>query len=278
MKKYSQFTVFLSCMIVVVVAALTCIAVTGWFTVKAVSDNGKQHEQHNFNPTLEEAVNRDLDMSLDQWVESTGGSTAFNKAPGNMMNNTRCSPGVQFSQFDPSRDVSDDVIITAAHCLNSEDPIYWTSNAGPHDPKNTGDVAVVSHRDTQIPAADTTGYVTGFGEVKDQDKVCAFGYTSGWRCGVVTDTETHNGQYFTSDFPSAPGDSGGVVYRGREVVGILSGTINLDYPYPADHMYPTRDSESLIATFPQEMMDVDVPDSTFRTKIPNPTPPRAPLR
>lgn len=52
-------------------------------------------------------------------------------------------------------------------------------------------------------------------------RVCSYGNTSGWRCGVINRVEDN---YFVTSMGANPGDSGGGAYADGVVLGMLSAT------------------------------------------------------
>lgn len=261
-----------------VVVALCCMATLIASSVmvnRALSEElskSRDYPQHIADPTLEQAVNRDLGMSLDQWIEGYGGSTSFTTMPDNLDTGEHCSPGIPYHLLQPGSPVDPQIIVTASHCVVGR-PVYEDSNMPEkYDPGNNDDLAVAYSPAVGIPPAPGEGYITGMSTPRKGDNLCAFGNTSGWRCGPVIETDTYNGNYFTWDAPVAPGDSGGVVYRGREVVGVVSGVGYEDKAFPADTALNRTTSYGIIQTLPESLLDLDLPDHISREPIRVPSP------
>ncbi len=145
----------------------------------------------------------------------------------------RCSAGVNV------RGGSTYYFVTAGHCTEAM-PTWYTSSAltteiGP----TTGtsfpgdDFGVVRYANPAVPHPGTIGTVdvTGTATAYVGQSVCRRGATTGVRCGTVTalnatvnygDGSTVSGLIRTN-ICAEPGDSGGPLYAGDKVLGILSG-------------------------------------------------------
>ncbi|MEU0945312.1 S1 family peptidase [Streptomyces canus] len=145
----------------------------------------------------------------------------------------RCSAGVNV------RGGSSYYFVTAGHCTETL-PTWYTSSAltttiGP----TTGtsfpgdDFGVVRYANAAVPHPGTIGTVdvTGTATAYVGQSVCRRGATTGVRCGVVTALNATvnygNGSTVSglirTNICAEPGDSGGPLYAGDKVVGILSG-------------------------------------------------------
>jgi streptogrisin B len=145
----------------------------------------------------------------------------------------RCSAGVNV------RGGSAYYFVTAGHCTETM-PTWYTSSArtttigpttGTSFPGN--DFGVVRYSNPDVPHPGTVGAVdvTGTATAYVGQSVCRRGATTGVRCGVVTglnatvnygDGSTVSGLIRTN-ICAEPGDSGGPLYAGDKVIGILSG-------------------------------------------------------
>ncbi|KUN91440.1 S1 family peptidase [Streptomyces caeruleatus] len=144
----------------------------------------------------------------------------------------RCSAGVNV------RSGSTYYFVTAGHCTDTL-PTWYTSSAmtttvgattGTSFPGN--DFGVVQYSNPSVPHPGTIGTVdvTGTATAYVSQSVCRRGATTGVHCGVVTALNatvtypegTVSGLIRTN-ICAEPGDSGGPLYAGDKVVGILSG-------------------------------------------------------
>ncbi|MFG2551128.1 S1 family peptidase [Streptomyces sp. NPDC048581] len=145
----------------------------------------------------------------------------------------RCSAGVNVQSG------STYYFVTAGHCTDSM-PTWYTSSAmsTPIGP-TTGtsfpgdDFGVVQYANPAVPHPGAIGTVdvTGTATAYVGQSVCRRGATTGVRCGVVTalnatvnygSGDTVHGLIQTN-ICAEPGDSGGPLYAGDKVIGILSG-------------------------------------------------------
>ncbi|MFD5074359.1 S1 family peptidase [Streptomyces sp. NPDC058371] len=145
----------------------------------------------------------------------------------------RCSAGVNVQSG------STYYFVTAGHCTTSM-PTWYTSSAmttavGP----TTGtsfpgdDFGVVRYSNPAVPHPGTIGTVdvTGTATAYVGQSVCRRGATTGIRCGVVTALNvtvnyaggTAVNGLIQTNICAEPGDSGGPLYAGDKVIGILSG-------------------------------------------------------
>ncbi|MER6288650.1 S1 family peptidase [Streptomyces sviceus] len=145
----------------------------------------------------------------------------------------RCSAGVNV------RGGSSYYFVTAGHCTDTL-PTWYTSSAltttiGPTTVTSFpgDDFGVVRYANPAVPHPGTIGTVdvTGTATAYVGQSVCRRGATTGVRCGVVTalnatvnygDGSTVSGLIRTN-ICAEPGDSGGPLYAGDKVLGILSG-------------------------------------------------------
>ncbi|MDH6520805.1 streptogrisin B [Streptomyces sp. SAI-135] len=145
----------------------------------------------------------------------------------------RCSAGVNV------RGGTTYYFLTAGHCTDGL-PTWYTSSAlttqigpttGTSFPGN--DFGVVRYANPDVPHPGTIGTVdvTGTASAFVGQSVCRRGATTGVRCGVVTalnatvnygDGSSVSGLIRTN-ICAEPGDSGGPLYAGDKVIGILSG-------------------------------------------------------
>ncbi|WP_371132001.1 S1 family peptidase [Streptomyces sp. cf386] len=145
----------------------------------------------------------------------------------------RCSAGVNVQS------ASTYYFVTAGHCTDGM-PTWYTSSAmtttigpttGTSFPGNDFGVVQYSHPAVPHPGAIGTVDVTGTATAHVGQSVCRRGATTGVRCGVVTALNA-TVNYGSGDIVSGliqtnicaePGDSGGPLYAGDKVIGILSG-------------------------------------------------------
>ncbi|MEV7342208.1 S1 family peptidase [Streptomyces sp. NPDC093544] len=129
--------------------------------------------------------------------------------------------------------------VTAGHCTDGS-PTWYTSSAltttvGPTTATSFpgNDFAVVRYANTAVPHPGTVGEVdvTGTATAYVGQSVCRRGSTTGIRCGVVTAlnvTVNYAGGdivygLIRTNICAEPGDSGGPLYAGDKIIGILSG-------------------------------------------------------
>ncbi|MFI9766158.1 S1 family peptidase [Streptomyces sp. NPDC052415] len=144
----------------------------------------------------------------------------------------RCSAGVNV------RSGTTYYFVTAGHCTGTAATWYTSSaqtmaigpTAGTSFPGN--DFGVVRYANTAVPRPGTIGTVdiTGTASAYVGQSVCRRGATTGVRCGVVTAlnvTVNYSGGVvyglIRTNICAEPGDSGGPLYAGDKVLGILSG-------------------------------------------------------
>ncbi|MGW7298021.1 S1 family peptidase [Streptomyces sp. NPDC054829] len=145
----------------------------------------------------------------------------------------RCSAGVNV------RGGSTYYFVTAGHCTASTSTWFTdsarTTTIGPTTASSFpgNDFGVVRYANTAVPRPGTIGTVdvTGTTTAYAGQSVCRRGATTGVRCGVVTglnatvnygDGSVVHGLIRTN-ICAEPGDSGGPLYAGDKVIGILSG-------------------------------------------------------
>ncbi|MDO0930530.1 S1 family peptidase [Streptomyces sp. DG2A-72] len=145
----------------------------------------------------------------------------------------RCSAGVNV------RSGSTYYFVTAGHCTDGT-TTWYTGPAmdtvvgpttGTSFPGN--DFGVVQYSNPAVPRPGTIGTVdvTGTATAYVGQRVCTRGATTGVRCGVVTGlnaTVNYGGGTIVygliqTSICAEPGDSGGPLYAGDKVIGILSG-------------------------------------------------------
>jgi streptogrisin B len=144
----------------------------------------------------------------------------------------RCSAGVNV------RSGTTYYFVTSGHCTGTAATWYTSSaqttaigpTAGTSFPGN--DFGVVRYANTAVPRPGTIGTVdiTGTASAYVGQSVCRRGATTGVRCGVVTGlnaTVNYSGGtvygLIRTNICAEPGDSGGPLYAGDKVLGILSG-------------------------------------------------------
>ncbi|MFE3221829.1 S1 family peptidase [Streptomyces antimycoticus] len=146
---------------------------------------------------------------------------------------TRCSAGVNVQSGAAY------YVITAGHCTEGNPTWYADSGAttqvgptvGTSFPGN--DYGVVRYTNTAVPHPGTVGTVdvTGTATAHVGQQVCRRGATTGVRCGQVTAlnaTVNYGGGdivagLIQTNICAEPGDSGGPLYAGDKIIGILSG-------------------------------------------------------
>ncbi|MGW0598831.1 S1 family peptidase [Streptomyces sp. NPDC002776] len=156
----------------------------------------------------------------------SGGDAVFSSG-------VRCSAGVNV------RSGTTYYFVTAGHCTSSSGTWYtssaYTTAIGPTTgtsfPGN--DFGVVRYANTTVPRPGTIGTVdiTGTATAYVGQSVCRRGATTGVRCGVVTAlnaTVNYAGGQIVyglirTNICAEPGDSGGPLYAGDKVIGLLSG-------------------------------------------------------
>jgi len=129
--------------------------------------------------------------------------------------------------------------VTAGHCTEGASTWYTSSalttlvgsTVGTSFPSN--DYGVVRYSNPAVPHPGTIGTVdvTGTATARVGQSVCRRGSTTGVHCGVVTGlnaTVNYGGGEVVSgliqtNICAEPGDSGGPLYAGDKVIGILSG-------------------------------------------------------
>ncbi|MGW6733665.1 S1 family peptidase [Streptomyces sp. NPDC055013] len=145
----------------------------------------------------------------------------------------RCTAGVNV------RSGSTYYFLTAGHCT-ADLPTWYTTAAldtavgpttGSSFPGN--DFGVVRYANASVPHPGTIGTVdvTGTASAHVGQRVCTRGATTGVRCGVVTalNASVNYGGgdivhgLIRTNICAEPGDSGGPLYAGDKVIGILSG-------------------------------------------------------
>ncbi|MER6672637.1 S1 family peptidase [Streptomyces sp. NPDC000983] len=145
----------------------------------------------------------------------------------------RCSAGVNV------RSANAYYFVTAGHCTASAATWYTASAQTTAIGPTTGtsfpgdDFGIVRYANDAVPRPGTIGTldVTGTANAYVGQSVCRRGATTGVRCGVVTAlnaTVNYAGGHIVyglirTNICAEPGDSGGPLYAGDKVIGILSG-------------------------------------------------------
>ncbi|WP_369243060.1 S1 family peptidase [Streptomyces sp. R21] len=145
----------------------------------------------------------------------------------------RCSAGVNV------RSGSTYYFVTAGHCTDGTTTWYtgsaMTTTIGPTIATSfpSDDFGVVRYSNPAVPHPGTIGTVdiTGTATAYVGQSVCRRGATTGVRCGVVTalNVSVNYGSgaivygLIQTNICAEPGDSGGPLYAGDKVIGILSG-------------------------------------------------------
>lgn len=145
----------------------------------------------------------------------------------------RCSAGVNV------RGGTTDYFVTAGHCTDGASTWYtgssMTTVIGPTVATSfpSDDFGVVRYSNAAVSRPGTVGTVdvTGTATARVGQSVCRRGATTGVRCGVVTGlnaTVNYGGGevvqgLIQTNICAEPGDSGGPLYAGDKVIGILSG-------------------------------------------------------
>ncbi|WP_210583743.1 S1 family peptidase [Streptomyces sp. GESEQ-35] len=145
----------------------------------------------------------------------------------------RCSAGVNVQSG------STYYFVTAGHCTDGLSTWYTSPAMDTAVGPTTGtsfpgnDFGVVRYSNPAVPHPGTIGTVdiTGTATAYVGQRVCTRGSTTGVRCGVVTALNASvnygGGSVVTgliqTNICAEPGDSGGPLYAGDKVIGILSG-------------------------------------------------------
>ena len=145
----------------------------------------------------------------------------------------RCSAGVNVQSG------STYYFVTAGHCTEGTSTWYtssaMTTSIGPTTATSfpDNDFGVVRYSNPAVPHPGTIGTVdiTGTASAYVGQSVCRRGATTGVRCGVVTalNASVNYGSgdvvhgLIQTNICAEPGDSGGPLYAGDKVIGILSG-------------------------------------------------------
>jgi streptogrisin B len=145
----------------------------------------------------------------------------------------RCSAGVNVQSG------STYYFITAGHCTDSLPTWYTSSGLTTAVGPTTGtsfpgdDYGVVRYANTAVPHPGTVGTVdvTGTATAYVGQQVCRRGATTGVQCGRVTglNATVNYGSgdvvygLIQTNICAEPGDSGGPLYAGDKIIGILSG-------------------------------------------------------
>ena len=120
-------------------------------------------------------------------------------------------------------------IITAGHCGSAGDPVLIQGEGGrwmqvstvarsTFNPATGIDAAFIPLAGGQGTQHVRSASVTTNSGLIRGTKVCSLGVVSGYRCGSVLTVAANR---VLVDFPSAHGDSGGPVWAGGQVVGIV---------------------------------------------------------
>ncbi|MGV9847650.1 S1 family peptidase [Streptomyces sp. NPDC003442] len=182
---------------------------------------------------------------LDRTAERSGGAITVERLDGPLRTllsggdgiyssaGVRCSAGVNVQSG------ATYYFVTAGHCADGN--ATWYTGAGTTTPvgPTTGtsfpgdDYGVVRYTNTAVPHPGTVGTVdiTGTATAHVGQQVCRRGATTGVRCGVVTAlnaTVNYGGGdivygLIQTNICAEPGDSGGPLYAGDKIIGILSG-------------------------------------------------------
>ena len=170
-------------------------------------------------------------MSLDR----LGGSlrTLVSGGDGIYTSTGRCSVGVNVQSG------STYYFVTAGHCTNGTSTWYTSSTMATMVGTTTAtsypsnDFGLVRYTNTAVPHPGTIGSVdiTGTATTYIGQSVCRRGATTGVHCGVVTalNATVNYGSgavvygLIQTNICAEPGDSGGPLYAGDKVIGILSG-------------------------------------------------------
>ncbi|MCQ8191406.1 S1 family peptidase [Streptomyces rugosispiralis] len=182
---------------------------------------------------------------LDRTAERFGGAVTVERLDGPLRTllsggdgiysatGVRCSAGVNVQSG------ATYYFVTAGHCTDGN--ATWYTGSGTNTPvgPTTGtsfpgnDYGVVQYTNTAVPHPGTVGTVdiTGTATAHVGQQVCRRGATTGVRCGVVTAlnaTINYGGGdivygLIQTNICAEPGDSGGPLYAGDKIIGILSG-------------------------------------------------------
>ncbi|MBI0315953.1 MULTISPECIES: trypsin-like serine protease [Streptomyces violaceusniger group] len=189
---------------------------------------------------------RDADLArIDRTAERFGGAVAVERLGGPLRTllsggdgiysstGVRCSAGVNVQSG------ATYYFVTAGHCADGN--ATWYTGSGTTTPvgPTTGtsfpgnDYGVVRYTNTAVPHPGTVGTVdiTGTATAHIGQQVCRRGATTGVQCGVVTAlnaTVNYGGGdivygLIQTNICAEPGDSGGPLYAGDKIIGILSG-------------------------------------------------------
>ncbi|MES4909119.1 MULTISPECIES: S1 family peptidase [unclassified Streptomyces] len=182
---------------------------------------------------------------LDRAAERSGGAVTVERLGGALRTllsggdgvyasaGWRCSAGVNVQSG------STYYFITAGHCTDSLPTWYTGSDLTTAVGPTTGtsfpgdDYGVVRYANTAVPHPGTVGTVdvTGTATAYVGQQVCRRGATTGVHCGRVTGLNATvnygNGDIvyglIQTNICAEPGDSGGPLYAGDKIIGILSG-------------------------------------------------------
>ncbi|WP_413797571.1 S1 family peptidase [Streptomyces iranensis] len=182
---------------------------------------------------------------IDRTAERFGGAVTVERVDGPLRTllsggdgiysstGVRCSAGVNVQSG------ATYYFVTAGHCADGN--ATWYTGSGTTTPvgQTTGasfpgnDYGVVRYTNTAVPHPGTVGSVdiTGTATAHVGQQVCRRGATTGVRCGVVTAlnaTVNYGGGdivygLIQTNICAEPGDSGGPLYAGDKIIGILSG-------------------------------------------------------
>ncbi|MFD0648382.1 trypsin-like serine protease [Streptomyces malaysiensis subsp. malaysiensis] len=192
-------------------------------------------------PTAREADLARLDRTAERFggtitVERLDGPLRTLLSGGDGIHSTtglRCSAGVNVQSGTTY------YFVTAGHCTDAAPTWYTGSDATTPVGSTTAtsfpgnDYGVVRYTNTAVPHPGTVGTVdiTGTATAYVGQQVCRRGATTGVRCGQVialNATVNYGGGDVVSgliqtNICAEPGDSGGPLYAGDKIIGILSG-------------------------------------------------------
>ncbi|WP_413099194.1 S1 family peptidase [Streptomyces sp. Inha503] len=182
---------------------------------------------------------------IDRTAERFGGAVTVERVDGPLRTllsggdgiysstGVRCSAGVNVQSG------ATYYFVTAGHCADGNATWYTGSGTTTQVGPTTGtsfpgdDYGVVRYTNTAVPHPGTVGTVdiTGTATAHVGQQVCRRGATTGVRCGVVTalDATVNYGGgdivygLIQTNICAEPGDSGGPLYAGDKIIGILSG-------------------------------------------------------
>ncbi|WP_445785700.1 S1 family peptidase, partial [Streptomyces malaysiensis] len=189
---------------------------------------------------------READLArLDRAAERFGGTITVERLDGPLRTllsggdgihsttGLRCSAGVNVQSGTTY------YFVTAGHCTDASPTWYTGSDATTPVGSTTAtsfpgnDYGVVRYTNTAVPHPGTVGTVdiTGTATAYVGQQVCRRGATTGVRCGQVialNATVNYGGGDVVSgliqtNICAEPGDSGGPLYAGDKIIGILSG-------------------------------------------------------